>query len=115
MIKTSCPHLVFYMQLILTLTSHVNYVLRFYFYKRQEILGKWSGICLIGEVCQFGEVSVGYMAVGSKSVGNLSGRGVVHRECVPRGSVRRENVRRGCVQESSSTRAEKLHYSFWKP
>ena len=51
----------------------------------------------------FMKVSVGYMAVGSKSVGNLSGReksvrylsgqGVVHRECVPGGSVLRRFIR----------------------
>ena len=40
----------------------------------------WSG------KCQFGDVSVGYMAVGSKSVGNWSGPGKVSRVFVWSGS-----------------------------
>ena len=58
--------------------------------------GKWSGICLVGEVSVWGSVrqvyggrnkSVRNLSARGKSVGYLSGRGVVHRECFPSGSA----------------------------
>ena len=88
----SCSHLVVNMQLILTPPSHVNYILRFYFYEREETPGSgrvfvWSGksqsgICLVGEL-SIGNVSVGEVPVGEVPVGDVFGYPLVSHNTQP--------------------------------